>query len=262
MTSSSKSTKEAGIGPGSGLIDSMPSPWNLDELDEEIPELESEVAEEEPEDEIDALEGEPKLEEGPTPEELAALEHARELEKEYERGLAEGRKVGYEEGRREGYEVGIRDGVVEGQQEASKRLSSLIAALEEALFEVRIAEEGRLSQIESNLAALAVAVARQIIGRELRGDAEAIADRVRHALVEFPIDQPLRIRLAPQDLSTIASLSQPGGEAIAIAPGRDLRWIADPNLEPGSCIVEGTERVVDGRIDKALERIYRRLTDG
>jgi flagellar assembly protein FliH len=123
-----------------------------------------------------------------------------------------------------------------------------------------MAEEHRLSVVEENLSALAVAIARQIIGRELRGDADAIADMVRRALVEFPIDQPLRVRLSPQDLSTIASLSTRSGDAVPIAPGRDLRWLADPLLEPGSCVVEGKERIVDGRADRALERIYRRLT--
>lgn len=224
-----------------------PAPWELDEFVE--PELPAEEPEwEEHEEEADE---ESQWE--------AALEEA--YRRGYDEGLAEGREEGLATGRTEGRQEGFEEGHLEGRREETKRLGSLIGALEEALFDVRIAEEGRLSQIESNLAALSVAIAREIIGRELRDDADAIADLVRRALVEFPIDQPLRIRLNPQDLSTIAALSQPGGEAIPIAPGRDLRWLADPNLEPGSCIVEGTERVVDGRLDRALERIYRRLVD-
>jgi hypothetical protein len=32
-------------------------------------------------------------------------------------------------------------------------------------------------------------------------------------------------------------------------------------MSPGNCLVEGHERVVDGRVDMALERLYRRLAD-
>jgi hypothetical protein len=31
---------------------------------------------------------------------------------------------------------------------------------------------------------------------------------------------------------------------------------------PGGCIVEGPDRIVDGRLDEALCRIVRSLTDG
>lgn len=180
-------------------------------------------------------------------------EWEQEIEAAYARGFEEGRAAGREEGRAEG--------VAAGKAEESARLTQPIRALEEALYMVKLAEERRLSTLKDNLAALATAIARQIIGREVRGDAEMIADMVRRALVEFPIDQPLRVRLSPYDLSAIATLSTTSGEAVPIAPGRNLRWLADPRLEPGSCIVEGKDRIVDGRVDRALERIYRKLVD-
>ena len=37
-------------------------------------------------------------------------------------------------------------------------------------------------------------------------------------------------------------------------------WIADARIAPGGAMVEGRERIVDARVDSALERIYRRLT--
>jgi flagellar biosynthesis/type III secretory pathway protein FliH len=205
-------------------------------------------------DDLAAL-SEPVRAEEPRPPVKGAAEWGREIKAAYEGGLEEGRAEGLAEGLKEGR----AEGIVEGRREEAKRLSSVIRALEEALFLVRMAEDHRLSVVEDNLAALAVAIARQIVGRELRGEPDAIADMVRRALVEFPIDQPLRVRLSPQDLSTIAALSTRSGEAIPIAPGRDLRWLADPMLEPGSCVVEGKERIVDGRTDRALERIYRSL---
>lgn len=234
MTSSFDGSQPGSVQRAAGTP--RPAPWQLDEFAPPI-----EMEEERGEAERAPIKG--------------AAEWGREIKAAYESGLEEGRA----QGRAEGFAEGREEGIAEGRREEGRRLSTVIRALEEALFLVRMAEEHRLSVVEDNLSALAVAIAQQIIGRELKGDADAIADMVRRALVEFPIDQPLRIRLSPQDLSTIASLSKPGGEAVAIAPGRDLRWLADPLLEPGSCVVEGKERLVDGRIDRALERIYRRL---
>jgi flagellar biosynthesis/type III secretory pathway protein FliH len=40
-----------------------------------------------------------------------------------------------------------------------------------------------------------------------------------------------------------------------------VRWLADARIQPGGCVVEGRERIVDGRVDTALERLYRKLSD-
>jgi flagellar biosynthesis/type III secretory pathway protein FliH len=36
--------------------------------------------------------------------------------------------------------------------------------------------------------------------------------------------------------------------------------MADPAISAGGCLIEGHERIVDGRVDAALERLYRRLS--
>jgi flagellar biosynthesis/type III secretory pathway protein FliH len=69
------------------------------------------------------------------------------------------------------------------------------------------------------------------------------------------------VRLNPGDLSLLTAATSPGGDAIHVAPGREVEWSADPGIEPGSCVVEGKLRVIDGRIDHALERIYQKLID-
>jgi flagellar biosynthesis/type III secretory pathway protein FliH len=40
---------------------------------------------------------------------------------------------------------------------------------------------------------------------------------------------------------------------------RALRWIGDSNVERGGCLTEGRERIIDGRVDTALERAYRTI---
>ncbi|HEX5580238.1 MAG TPA: FliH/SctL family protein [Gemmatimonadaceae bacterium] len=187
---------------------------------------------------------------GPSPDELRAMaQAAREAEIEAER----------ERIRREAYAAGHADGEAAGRASEAARLATVVQAAEEALERVREGEARWQGNIEENLCALAVAVARQIVGRELHADAAAVTDLVRRALAEIPVDQPVAVRLNPADLALLAA-AHPTTGAGAVAPNREARWVADPTVLAGGCVVEGRERIIDGRVDTALERLYRRLT--
>lgn len=212
--------------------------WSLEELAHELPAHAADL---------------PPMPAGPTAAELAAAEAARV---EAERG-AERERIAHE-----AYADGYADGETAGRAAEQARLRDAVAAAEAALARLREGEARWSGNIEENLCALAVAVARHVVGREMAGDAAALTDLVRRALAEFPIDQPVAIRLNPGDLATLATVMPgegPGGTA-GVAPNRETRWVADPVVVAGGCIVEGRERIVDGRVDLALERVYRRLT--
>lgn len=160
----------------------------------------------------------------------------------------------------EAYAQGYEEGRTEGEEAEGARLAHAVRAAQSALEELRAGEVRWAGTIEENVCALAVAVARHVLGRELRGDPETVAALVRRALAEFPIDQPLRIRVNPTDLTAISALREGDGTPATVTEGRDAHWLADPQLQPGGCLVEGRDRIVDGRVDTALERVYRRLT--
>jgi flagellar assembly protein FliH len=156
-----------------------------------------------------------------------------------------------------GYEAGRLDGeLAEGT-----RLRNAVETTEAALDTIRASEVKWQECVAENITALALTVARHIVGRELHSDAAAVADLVKRALAEFPIDQPMRVRVNPHDLSLLSLPTATGGEPVSIAPNRDVRWLADSRIQPGGCVVEGRERIVDGRVDTALERLYRKLTN-
>jgi flagellar assembly protein FliH len=171
----------------------------------------------------------------------------REIQSEVERRVLEAYTLGFEEGRQE------------GEAAEGARLRTAVEAAEEALDALRAGESRWRGGLEENICALAVAVSKQVLGRELRSDVDLVVDLVRRAVAEFPIDQPIRIRVSPHDLALI-SVGATGHGSVPIAPGRDARWLADPLVSPGGCVVEGRDRIVDGRVDTALERMYRRLT--
>lgn len=160
---------------------------------------------------------------------------------------------------KEAYSRGLEEGRREGENAEGNRLKHALRATEQALADVGENEERWLSSIEENISALSVAIARQILDHELQIDLMAVQRLIRKALDEFPIDQPVRIRIHPRDQAVIESRSAEPRLPTTIN-GREAQWLSDANLVPGSCLVEGRDRIIDGRIDTALERIYRRLT--
>jgi flagellar assembly protein FliH len=160
----------------------------------------------------------------------------------------------------EAFARGHAAGTAEVEQREGARLAEAAAGLHAAAGAVKAAEARWLKTVEENLAALAVTIARQLVVRELRSDPDAVANLVRSALTQFPVDQPVRIRVNPHDLSLISAVGT-GDGTMPIAAGRDVRWVPDATVVVGGCVAEGPERIVDGRVDRALERVYRRLTD-
>jgi flagellar biosynthesis/type III secretory pathway protein FliH len=160
----------------------------------------------------------------------------------------------------EAYAKGFSDGMAEAKRTDGSRMEDALMALTDAVETIHDAAGAWTRSAKEHVVALAITVARHVIDREVKADMHTVADLVRKALTSFPIDEALRIRVNPQDLSAI-STANPGGRGIRIAPGRNVQWVADPDVATGGCVVEGRRRVVDGRVDLALERIYRKLLD-
>ena len=154
-----------------------------------------------------------------------------------------------------GYEEGRRTGEI-GEQ---ARLAPVLAAAQSAVAELRAGEERWQGALGDNVIALAIAIARQIVDREVAADQAIVPRLVERALTEFPIDQPVRIRVNPRDLAAIESLSDDGTSGIGMNRTAPSTWLADARVAPGGAMVEGRERIIDGRVDTALARLYERL---
>ena len=153
------------------------------------------------------------------------------------------------------YARGRAEGEREARLQAQSEMSTAIAALAEAVNDVRLHEARWIANAEENIAALSVAVARHIVGREVSADPETVRELVKRALVGFPIDSSIVVRLHHDDLAACAGLITP--DAAGRTP--DIRWTADPHIMRGGCLIEGRERIIDGRIDTSLERAYRSI---
>lgn len=178
----------------------------------------------------------PMLETIEDPAAVAAAAHGKEVADAYSHGFEEGRR--------------------EGEHAEQARLRNSLASATDALEVIRSSEERWNGALEENIAALACAIARHIVDREIAADPDLVSRLVKRAVAEFRIDQPVRVRVNPNDLSVIEANTEP---ADAGDSTHEVHWIGDPRIATGGCVVEGRERIVDGRVDTALERAYRRI---
>lgn len=151
-------------------------------------------------------------------------------------------------------------GRAEGAATERLRLQTVTVAINTALDAIEEGEVRWRETLEENVAALAIAIARQVIERETSVETDVVEDLVRRAARKFPLDHAIRVRLAPGDLALLTEAGEAAPPS-SLVEDRAVRWVADPRITAGGCMVEGRERIIDGRVDTALERIYRRLTN-
>lgn len=153
-----------------------------------------------------------------------------------------------------GHAAGQADAIAEANR-TLKRAAGLLVSTAEALDTARL---GVVRELEDSVYLLALAVARHLIQREVMADPTIVRELVNRGLEAFPVGSHVEIHLNPEDLQALRGqfgLPESGGRAA------DLQWVADPAIERGGCTLETPHRVVDGRVDLALDDLYRRLRD-
>ncbi len=107
---------------------------------------------------------------------------------------------------------------------------------------------------------LSLTVARHLIEREYSGDPALVDSLVRTALDIAPIGGQVTVRLNPGDLHALQELGSL--DRFSSGDAMELRWIGDPELGHGGCVVEGPTSIVDGRLDRVLLDLYERISHG
>lgn len=150
-------------------------------------------------------------------------------------GHAEGLARGLEEGRAQGH----REAVDAGQRVAEAETAAAVARIAKVLNALggEIAVLG--GAVEDAVVALALELARRVVGAEVTRNREALADLVRQVLAEIPIDTGTpRILLHPDDLAALRA------HVPDLGSGK-VELVADDSMEAGGC------RVLADGIDNA-----------
>ncbi len=153
------------------------------------------------------------------------------------------------------FERGLAQGKQDGQQEAEAMVASAMTAVRSVYDELSSARRSLVADNERAVHTLAIAVARQIVQREIETDPTIVRDLVKNALDQVGDDGPTSVRINPADLQVVSDTGNQNDAAGAI------EWVPDATLERGSCVVEAPHRIVDGRVESALKELFHRLND-
>ena len=149
---------------------------------------------------------------------------------------------GFEKGKEAGFSIGL--------QEIKKSLSPLLEALRKPLAKLD-------EQVEKELVELALAIAQQIVRREIRTDPGQVVAVIRESIDILPVAAPrIKIRLNPDDLALAR-------EAMPVAESEEgIQFIEDPTLTRGGCKVVTDTSLVDGTIESRIATIAAKLLGG
>ena len=103
-----------------------------------------------------------------------------------------------------------------------------------------------LAEVEDHALALAGELTEALVGRELAGAEDPVADVVRRVLAALPQGLPVTVRLAPQ-VAAHPDLAALAAQGVTVVP--------DPALEPHDALLETTAQAVDLRVSTALARV-------
>jgi len=160
------------------------------------------------------------------------------------------RQEGYEAGHQEGFEKGFLDGQAEIEQRI-RNLDMILQELTEPLAELD-------AQVIEQMAGLAMAVARQLVRRELQSVPEQVVGVVREALSALPVSsRQVKVYLHPADAELVRN-------AFRVEDDEAMNWqiVEEPLLSRGGCKVSAVNSSIDASLEQRLNRIISHVLGG
>ncbi len=155
----------------------------------------------------------------------------------------------------EAFSRGYAEGHAAAQAEAELRVAAAAGALRAAASGLDSAVFSMQSRLPSTVNALAVAIARHVIGHEVAADPEVMHRLLSRAIALAPLGGQVIVRVNPDDLALLRT----AGHMPDAVESIELVWTPDPSMGRGGCLVETPTSIIDGQLDRMLYDIYDRL---
>ncbi len=168
--------------------------------------------------------------------------------------LEEIQKQAYKEAHEKGFQDGLKAGAVEIQQRA-QQMETLIHSLVEPFEEMD-------NMVVEQMADLSIAIARQLIRRELQTDPGQVVAVVREAMTSLPIgSRNIEIHLHPEDAKLVREAF-----SISLEEQKDTErpWhiVEDPVQARGGCKVTSENSLIDATVETRINRVVAQLFGG
>ncbi|MFB2655501.1 flagellar assembly protein FliH [Shewanella xiamenensis] len=169
----------------------------------------------------------------------------------YSEGLEQGRLEGLEQGHKEGFSQGHEQGLEAGLAEAK----SLLCRFEELLSQFEKPLQLLDGDIEHSLMTLTMALAKSVIGHELKTHPEQILSALRLGVESLPIkEQSVNLRMHPDDVALVETLY-----SSTQLNRNQWQLEADPSLTVGDCIISSQRSLVDLTLSSRIDAVFESL---
>lgn len=170
-----------------------------------------------------------------------------------QQGFEQGSKQGFEQGQKQGLEAGHKKGYEESQHLLQKQLAELNLLLESLAAPFKNLDE----EVESELVKLVIAIAGQIIRREIKLDPGQIVGVIREAVNVLPLaTQKITLNLHPEDADLVRSVLKLDENP------PPWRLQDNPLITRGGCTVETDISTVDATLENRLSAVIATLLGG
>jgi flagellar assembly protein FliH len=150
----------------------------------------------------------------------------------------------------EAFQQGLAEGRAAGQKEVVAQVERLSGMFHDLTRPFEVLDE----EVERELLTLAMALARQIVRRELKADPTQIIGIIREAIAALPVAaREVRVHLHPEDAAIVRQ---------HLAPTENERaWsiVEDPVMARGGCQVTTATSRIDARLETRLAAVLSEL---
>ncbi len=169
------------------------------------------------------------------------------------------RDEGYAEGREHGHAEGLKQGEAEGRtlweqqsQELMAQVQSLQHMLDALATPMALVDEA----VEGELTRLALAVARQVVHREMQTQPGEVMAVVREAVALLPMSaRHVRVHVNPEDYRFLA-------ERFGDTEHGAWELVEDATMQRGGCDVRSESSRVDATLDRRFNQLASQLLGG
>jgi flagellar assembly protein FliH len=170
-----------------------------------------------------------------------------------QQGFEQGSKQGFEQGEKQGFEAGHKKGYEESQHLLQKQLAELNLLLESLAEPFKYLDE----EVENELVKLVIAIASQIIRREIKLDPGQIVGVIREAVSVLPLaTQKITLNLHPEDADLVRSVLKLDENP------PPWRLQDNPLITRGGCTLETDVSNVDATLEKRLAAVIATVLGG
>jgi flagellar assembly protein FliH len=150
----------------------------------------------------------------------------------------------------EAYKEAFEQGLAEGRESGRAEVMAQVEKLAGIFHDLARPFEALDAEVERELLTLAMALARQIVRRELKTDPTQIIGIIREAIAALPVAaREVRVHLHPEDASVVRQ---------NLAPTENERaWVMveDPVMARGGCQITSATSRIDARLETRLAAI-------